>query len=214
MTTGTRPEKPSRARSWPFNDKEYLLTDPVFLLGNGKSRLIFDLERIRPKGTIIGCNALYRDFAPDILVAIDAKMLNELAESKYCDSHTCLIPGARSIDIPSVLRWKTEKFNTSGCFAMKLITELMQPDKCYMLGMDAYPGNVYDKTINYHANTLQNFNGVTSYYIKVLNMPSDTVFINVNDKDTWPKEAHDTGRYEFMTYETFENVLEALPLKD
>jgi hypothetical protein len=43
----------------------------VFCIGNGESRKGFDLEKLRPHGKIYGCNALYRDFTPDHLSAVD-----------------------------------------------------------------------------------------------------------------------------------------------
>ena len=43
----------------------------AFCIGNGESRKGFDLEQLRPHGKIYGCNALYRDFTPDVLVAVD-----------------------------------------------------------------------------------------------------------------------------------------------
>lgn len=185
-------------------NKKYL-TDPVFLIGNGKSRLHFDLERLRPIGTIIGCNALYRDFSPDILVAIDAKMLTELRESKYCETHKCIIPKNRTVKVPSADPFQVDKFNTSGCFAMKMISSVMKPSKCYMLGMDGFPGNAYDNTKNYAANTLQNFNGVLNYYKQVIENPEwHTHYVNVNRQDAWPTSLRETGRYSYMNYAEFE----------
>jgi hypothetical protein len=203
----SRPEKP---RALPFKEEhQHFMTDPVFLIGNGKSRDTFDLERLRGKGTIIGCNALYRDFAPDILIAIDAKLITELKESKYCEDNFCVTPANRTVGLKA-LKWRTDRFNTSGCFGMKMIMELMQPTKCYMIGMDGFPGNMYDKTKNYSPNTLQNFSGVVSYYMQVLNgKVGDTLFINVNNKDAWPTEAHNTGHYAFMTFEEFEKTVMA-----
>jgi len=189
----------------PFSDRPELLTDPVFLIGNGKSRKDFDLERLRNIGTIIGCNALYREFTPDVLIAIDAKMLTEIKVAKY-ESFT-IIPRNRTVAVPQSKVWKTERFNTSGCFAMKLISQVMKPSKCYMLGMDGYPGNMYDGTKNYAPNTLQNFKGVNTYYLQVLTGPGETVFTNVNEKDTWPEEAKATGKYDFMSYEEFEKTI-------
>lgn len=191
----------------PFRERPDLLTDPVFLIGNGTSRKDFDLERLRGIGTIIGCNALYREFTPDLLIAIDAKMLREIKDAGYGEENTVIIPRGRTIAVPKALTWRTERFNTSGCFGMKMISQAMQTTKCYMLGMDGFPGNMYDKSKNYADNTLQNFSGVCSYYMKALQGPGDTVFINVNEKDAWPKEAHDTGKYETMTYEEFEKIL-------
>ena len=43
----------------------------VFCIGNGESRKGFDLEKLRQHGKIYGCNAIYRDFLPDVLTAVD-----------------------------------------------------------------------------------------------------------------------------------------------
>lgn len=189
----------------PFKDKKELFTDPIFLIGNGKSRTDFNLERLRGKGTIIGCNALYRDFAPDILIAIDAKMVRELKESNYSENNICLLPNNRNVPLKNAYRWTSNRYNTSGCFAMQFISQVFKPKKCYMFGMDAYPGNVYDGTKNYNVHTLMDFTGITNFYLKALSYPSDTVFINVNVKNMWPESAYESGRYKFITYEEFEN---------
>ena len=172
-------------RNDPFGQgREHYKTDPVFLIGNGKSRKDFDLERLRSIGTIIGCNALYRDFDPDILVAIDSKMINELNAAKTVIKEMNMMiitPHNRSAHLHESYLYKTGKFNTSGCFAMKLIAEKMQPKRCYMLGMDGFAGNVYDGTKNYAVHTLQNFKGVHNFYLDALRASKDTIFINVND---------------------------------
>ena len=199
--------RPSRERANPFNDNQDLITDPVFLIGNGASRRAFELERLREKGTIIGCNALYREFSPDLLIVIDAKMINEVRKAGY--KGRSIIAANRSTTIPGSMVWRTERFNTSGCFGMKMITQLIKPSKCYMLGMDGYPGNMYDGTVNYNSNTLQNFTGVINYYLKTLSGEGDTVFYNVNERDEWPPTAHATGKYNFMTYDKFEETVMA-----
>ena len=58
-------------------------TSRAFIIGNGKSREGFDLEQLRPYGDIYGCNALYRDFEPDWLIAIDDAITKEIQESKF-----------------------------------------------------------------------------------------------------------------------------------
>jgi len=50
----------------------------AFIIGNGKSRKGFDLNILRPYGKIYGCNALYREFHPDYLIAIDEGMIDEI----------------------------------------------------------------------------------------------------------------------------------------
>ncbi len=200
------------SRANPFNreqNKKYL-TDPIFLVGNGKSRENFNLERLRVKGTIIGCNALYRDFTPDILIVIDTKMLKELqsAVSQLDPEMFTIVPSGRAIRIPNSFVYKPNgKFNTSGCFAMRMISEVMHPKKCFMLGMDGYPGNVYDATPNYAVQTLKNFTGVHTNYLSALQSSKETVFYNVNYENKWPPEAENTGKYKFITYDEFENEI-------
>ena len=55
----------------------------AFIIGNGPSRSKFDIEKLRGKGTIYGCNALYREFSPDYLVAIDAPIIEEIENSNF-----------------------------------------------------------------------------------------------------------------------------------
>ena len=50
----------------------------AFVIGNGTSREPIALPSLKPFGKIYGCNALYRDFIPDYLVAVDTKMVLEL----------------------------------------------------------------------------------------------------------------------------------------
>lgn len=52
-----------------------------FVIGNGKSRLKFDLSIFKDKGKVFGCNALYRDFEPDVLISVDGKMINEVMKN-------------------------------------------------------------------------------------------------------------------------------------
>ena len=50
----------------------------AFELGNGLSRKPIPLEPLKQHGKIYACNAVYRTFTPDYLVAVDAKMVNEI----------------------------------------------------------------------------------------------------------------------------------------
>jgi hypothetical protein len=59
----------------------------IFCIGNGESRKDFDLERLRPFGKIYGCNGLYRDFTPDVLVAMDYNICHEIYRSGYAFKH-------------------------------------------------------------------------------------------------------------------------------
>jgi len=55
----------------------------AFVLGNGISRLKFNLHELKNHGKIYGCNALYRDFTPDVLIATDKHMADEIEQTEY-----------------------------------------------------------------------------------------------------------------------------------
>jgi len=59
----------------------------AFVCGNGQSRRVVELEHLRPHGSIYGCNAMYRDFVPDCLVATDRPIAQKIQESGYSAKH-------------------------------------------------------------------------------------------------------------------------------
>lgn len=83
--------------------------DRAFVIGNGQSRLQIDLNNLRSKGTIYGCNALYRDFIPDVLVATDCKMREEIELSDINPDYLKNIPAI----IPFYTRRPGKEIKTS-----------------------------------------------------------------------------------------------------
>ena len=61
----------------------------VFCIGNGESRIGFDLEKLRPHGKIYGCNAIYRDFMPDVLTAVDHGIMHEIYHAGIAQKIPC-----------------------------------------------------------------------------------------------------------------------------
>ena len=59
----------------------------AFVLGNGISRLDIPLAVMQQQGTVYGCNALYRDFVPDVLVSTDRAIATHIQESGYAKIH-------------------------------------------------------------------------------------------------------------------------------
>jgi hypothetical protein len=55
----------------------------AFVIGNGISRKDIDLNLLKQQGRIYGCNALYREFTPDVLVATDTPIATAIQESGY-----------------------------------------------------------------------------------------------------------------------------------
>jgi hypothetical protein len=59
----------------------------AFVLGNGISRQSINLEALAQCGKIYGCNALYREFTPDVLVATDMPIATRIQESGYAKTN-------------------------------------------------------------------------------------------------------------------------------
>jgi len=59
----------------------------AFVLGNGVSRRNVDLVWLKQFGKIYGCNALYREFTPDVLVATDQPIATAIQESGYAKNN-------------------------------------------------------------------------------------------------------------------------------
>jgi len=111
----------------------------AFVLGNGVSRRNIELTRLKQLGSVYGCNALYRDFAPDCLVATDRPISQQIQESGYSKQHRFYtrkpLPGTGAFVIP-------QKYyaNSSGPAACA-IAALDGHNQLYMLGYDMGPVN-------------------------------------------------------------------------
>ena len=57
------------------------MNDTVFVLGNGTSRKNIDPNSL--PGLVIGCNACYRDFKPDVICAMDAGIISDIIDSGF-----------------------------------------------------------------------------------------------------------------------------------
>lgn len=99
----------------------------IFILGNGLSRKSFRVSKLQKYGMVIGCNALYRDGTPDILVAVDTPMIKEIRDSGY--EGTVVTPDS---DVK-------KPFKYSGYLAMQEALR-HNPSTIYLIGFD-YEGN-------------------------------------------------------------------------
>ena len=55
----------------------------AFVLGNGESRRGIEINDLMEKGTVYACNAVFRTHRPHWIVAVDPKMILEIAETDY-----------------------------------------------------------------------------------------------------------------------------------
>ena len=76
----------------------------AFVLGNGVSRLSVDLNQLKQRGRIYGCNALYREFVPDVLISTDKAIAHTIQNSGYAEKHLMYtrkpLPGLGARSVP------------------------------------------------------------------------------------------------------------------
>ena len=63
------------------------MSSTAFVLGNGESRRGIKISDLKQHGKVFGCNAVFRAEEPDYLVAVDTKMVLEIAETDYPLTH-------------------------------------------------------------------------------------------------------------------------------
>ena len=185
----------------------------TFVLGNGTSRKSIDLNQLKENGKVYGCNALFREFAPDFLVAVDTKMILEINKAAYQHSHPVWTNPNRAFNKMNGFNFfQTSKGWSSGPTALWLAST-HSTDTIYIIGFD-YAGiddkvnNIYADTYNYkksyekatyHGNwvrqtmiTCQKFN--KKRYIRVLGENAYT-----------PKEFLDLTNLSNISIEEFNN---------
>ena len=126
----------------------------AFVLGNGRSRLRLHISDIQPHGKIYGCNALYREYSPDYLIAVDPKMIYEICKTDYQRTHAVWTnPNSRYKEFEGLNYFQPSKGWSSGPTALLLASE-HKHNEIYIFGFD-YTGvdgrvnNVYADTDNY-----------------------------------------------------------------
>jgi hypothetical protein len=185
----------------------------AFIIGNGTSRKGFELTKLKPYGTIYGCNALYRDYfdnsIPDFLVAIDDGIITEIEGSDF--------PSKRFIVPPMDERWEPAECNigrprsNAGINAMREAIK-MGYNQLICLGFDfliqddkQLLSNVYDGTPNYGPSTRASAAdnpGRVNYLQWLVRKNPDTHFIFI-----FPSIENVTKIFgENVYYNTYENL--------
>lgn len=137
----------------------------AFVLGNGTSRQQLNHQNLLDKGTVYACNAIYREFAPHHLIAVDVKMVNEIVASGYNKTHSVWTNPNKGISQKHNLNmFHPHKGWSSGPTALWFASEQGHKD-IYIFGFD-YQGlqgkfnNMYADTYNYKkSNDAATFHG-------------------------------------------------------
>ncbi len=134
------------------------MTRRAFVLGNGRSRMGMKLNKLKKRGTVYGCNALYREFEPDYLIAVDPKMIFEICETNWHLTHEVWTNNnSRYSKFDKLKFFKNARGWSSGPTA--LLKACQDGNKeIFILGFDYFGldnkfNNVYSDTPNYKKST-------------------------------------------------------------
>ena len=191
-----------------------------FVLGNGTSRASIDLNKLKDNGKIYACNAVYRTFSPDYLVAVDVKMILEINKAGY--QHNNIVwtnPNKSYQRIKNLNYFNPSKGWSSGPTALWLAAEHSY-DTIYILGFD-YKGlkdgkmlnNIYADTANYKKSTdSATFFGNWMRQTKaVIKENPEINFIRVIQPDNYdPEELNTFDNYSTIFIEDFKKIFDNL----
>lgn len=196
------------------------MTSTAFVLGNGTSRKAINPQQLKQFGKIYGCNALYRSFEPDYLVAVDTKMIIEITDAGYhLKNEVWTNPNKLSKRMEKLNLFNPSKGWSSGPTALHLASTHMY-NRIYILGFD-YIGlgenqekvnNMYAGTPNYkreqdRATYYGNWMRQTS--ICVQTHPKTKYIRIVEDNESFiPEQLKNIGNLTHITLEKFKEHFE------
>ena len=191
-----------------------------FVLGNGTSRRPIDLEQLKANGKVYACNAVYRTFQPDYLVAVDVKMVLEINKAGFQHKNEVWTNPNKSYQrIQNLNFFNPSKGWSSGPTALWLAAQHGY-ETIYILGFD-YRGlndgkllnNIYADTANYKKST----DGATFFgnWMRqtkaVIKENPEIKFVRVIQPDNYdPEELNTFDNYSTIFIEDFKKIFNIL----
>lgn len=169
------------------------ISDRAVVIGNGPSRLRFDLKYLKKHSGLLGsktvqtygCNALYRDFTPDFLVATGNNgLVSELASSEYVKNNIVYTNSIHLLEHPGKFYLIPHDPYADAGTAAAYIAAFDGHKTIYLLGFDGHdtPGrninvyagtNGYDDLMNYE---IENGKWIDNQ-LQLFNIYSDVDFV-------------------------------------
>jgi hypothetical protein len=177
------------------------ISNQAVVLGNGPSRLEFEMSLIKNhKGGLLGartlqtygCNALYRDYAPNFLIARGNSIINEIAASNYVKDHIVYTSSIHLLEHPNKFYLiPYDPYTDAGTTAL-YVAAFDGHKKVFMLGFDnqdsaGYNYNVYAGTLGYQSlrDTVTDLKWIRDKKV-LFDTYNETEFIRVTKKGTEP----------------------------
>ena len=192
----------------------------AYCIGNGPSRKDFDLNKLKSTGQTYGCNALYRDFLPDFIFSVDARMTAQMCADQvgrktihYAPSLEVNRKHAKGMLhlIPNNPHWISgnQAFWTAGVHGHKNI---------YLIGYDFREygkgklNNIYQDTENYgERNGDSIMDGWLKQFRDMIKMRPYVNYTVVHDNPPeylyYLQTGNDLGNTKVISYNEFEKVL-------
>jgi hypothetical protein len=173
------------------------ISNRAVAIGNGPSRLGFDLNWLKKYSGLLGadtlqtygCNALYRDFNPDFLVATGNNgIIEEIANSGYTNDNIVYTSAIHTLEYPGKFYLiPHDPYMDAGTTAMYLAC-FDGHKRIYMLGFDGqdtsgYNYNVYADTPGYDSLRSLVLEDKWIYAAKMIfDLYDDVEFIRINER--------------------------------
>lgn len=184
----------------------------IFVIGNGESRKNFDLNLLKPYGLIIGCNAICREFDPDIVVCVDEKITDEVW-GKYLNLDKTIIY-TRYPWNPLMLPLSPDRGWSAGPTAVDIAThthrnQINEDGNIFLLGFDLYGidgkhNNIYKGTENYRGTDEQAThygNWINQLAIVFSEHPYKKFYRVGRENDSMPEEWKAFDNIKFISYD-------------
>lgn len=178
----------------------------VFIIGNGLSREGYDLESLRGRGHIIGCNWLYKDFIPDTLTMIDSPPQDKVRRlygrkppfntlTKNVQRTHLLLNREIIVSIGEI---GGPFWNNSGVMSTWYACEILKADRIVLIGVDFFrPTERYKdgKRVNDIYGIYTHGISIQGCFSKIVDLWPDIEFIRVgpvpdSDKEFYAKQVH------------------------
>ena len=184
------------------------------IIGNGLSRKNIDLNCLKGKGTIVGCNALYREFSPDYLTWIDGSMAEEIK-----NSYTGTVVGQKNVKggkCKHILY--RPKFRTNARSSGGLASDFAISLGCkeiYWFGFDNpkdkqfKAASIYGGTPNYTRTTKWGYTAFLQEYKELLSFHSGVTFYNVIKEGLSNPMKEELGKFSNYNIITYDDALVA-----
>jgi len=189
--------------------------DIAFVLGNGITRLQVDCKSLLDYGYVYGCNRIYEEFAPSVLVSTDKGISEEIQQSRYSGNNLhytreqCKIQDSGSNIIPH-----TYHGMSSGPAALGIASET-SATYFYLIGMDLkgvnnkinniYAGTTHYRDKNAVPTVFENWVNQVDSIMKIFSLKR---YIHVNPLDNFTPELWKKNpNYEIMNYNEFNQLI-------